>query len=42
MIKNRYLSLSMLFKFDSFKMKLNLNNTETALKLVKLSSFKLK
>ena len=30
----------MLLKFDSFKIKLNLDNSETALKLAKLSSFK--
>ena len=30
----------MLLKFDSFEIKLNLNNSQTALKLAKLSSFK--
>jgi len=30
----------MLLKFDHFEIKLNLNNSETALKLAKLSSFK--
>ena len=30
----------MLLKFDSFEIKLNLDNSETALKLAKLSSFK--
>ena len=30
----------MLLKFDNFEIKLNLNNSETALKLAKLSSFK--
>ena len=30
----------MLLKFDNFKLKLNLDNTQTALKLAKLSSFK--
>jgi hypothetical protein len=30
----------MLLKFDHFKIKLNLNNSETALKLAKLRSFK--
>ena len=30
----------MLLKFDNFELKLNLNNSETALKLDKLSSFK--
>ena len=30
----------MLIKFDSFEIKLNLNNSQTALKLAKLSSFK--
>ena len=30
----------MLLKFDSFEIKLNLNNSQTALKLDKLSSFK--
>jgi hypothetical protein len=30
----------MLLKFDNFEIKLNLNNSETALKLGKLSSFK--
>ena len=30
----------MLLKFDSFEIKLNLNNSKTALKLAKLSSFK--
>jgi hypothetical protein len=30
----------MLLKFDNFKIKLNLDNSETALKLAKLSSFK--
>ena len=32
----------MLLKFDSFEIKLNLNNSQTALKLAKLSSFKAK
>ena len=30
----------MLLKFDHFEIKLNLNNSETALKLTKLTSFK--
>ena len=30
----------MFLKFDSFEIKLNLNNSQTALKLAKLSSFK--
>jgi uncharacterized protein len=30
----------MLLKFDSFEIKLNLDNTQTSLKLAKLSSFK--
>jgi hypothetical protein len=30
----------MLLKFDNFELKLNLDNSETALKLAKLSSFK--
>ena len=30
----------MLLKFDHFEIKLNINNSETALKLAKLSSFK--
>ncbi len=30
----------MLLKFDDFEIKLNLNNSQTALKLAKLSSFK--
>ena len=30
----------MLLKFDSFEIKLNLDNSQTALKLAKLSSFK--
>ena len=30
----------MLLKFDNFKIKPNLNNSQTALKLAKLSSFK--
>jgi hypothetical protein len=30
----------MLLKFDNFEIKLNLNNSEKALKLAKLSSFK--
>ena len=30
----------MLLKFDNFEIKLNLDNSETALKLAKLSSFK--
>jgi len=30
----------MLLKFDNFEIKLNLNNSETAIKLAKLSSFK--
>jgi hypothetical protein len=30
----------MLLKFDNFEIKLNLDKSETALKLVKLSSFK--
>jgi hypothetical protein len=32
----------MLLKFDNFEIKLNLNNSQTALKLAKLSSFKAK
>ena len=32
----------MLLKFDSFEIKLNLDNSQTALKLAKLSSFKTK
>ena len=32
----------MLLKFDSFEIKLNLNNSQTALKLAKLSPFKAK
>ena len=32
----------MLLKFDSFEIKLNLNNSQTALKLAKLSLFKAK
>ena len=30
----------MLLKFDNFEIKLNLDNSETAIKLSKLSSFK--
>jgi hypothetical protein len=30
----------MLLKFDNFEIKLNLDNSQTALKLAKLSSFK--
>ncbi len=32
----------MLLKFDDFEIRLNLNNSQTALKLAKLSSFKAK
>jgi len=39
-VENDYLSLLMLLKFDNFEIKLNLDNSETALKLSKLSSFK--
>ncbi len=39
-MENDYLSLLMLLKFDNFEIKLNLDNSETALKLSKLSSFK--
>ena len=36
------ISLSMVLKFDNFEIKLNLDNSQTALKLAKLSSFKTK
>ena len=39
-MENDYLSLLMLLKFDNFEIKLNLDKSETALKLSKLSSFK--
>jgi len=39
-VENDYLSLLMLLKFDNFEIKLNLDKSETALKLSKLSSFK--